>query len=101
MAITRSELIRILAEADPVGLIAGGAPREEYAAEAEAILALHGIPTLTEITGIFAVSFSEPGRAPGTRRAGSPTRSCAEQTDEVRCRARAGEHPSVTLIKPH
>ena len=61
MAITRSELIRILAEADPVGLIAGGAPREEYAAEAEAILALHGIPTLTEITGIFAVSFSEPG----------------------------------------
>jgi len=61
MAITRSELIRILAEADPVGLIAGGAPRNEYAAEAEAILELHGVPTLTEITGIFAVSFSEPG----------------------------------------
>lgn len=61
MAITRSELIRILAEADPVGLIAGGAPRDEYAAEADAILSLHGVPTLTEITGIFAVNLSEPG----------------------------------------
>ncbi len=61
MAIARSELIRILAEADPVGLIEGGAPRDEYAAEADAVLALQGIPTLTEITGIFAVNFSEPG----------------------------------------
>lgn len=61
MAITRDELIRILAEADPVGLIASGAPRDEYAAEADAILALRGVPTLTEITGVFAVSFSEPG----------------------------------------
>lgn len=61
MTITRAELIRILAEADPVGLIAGGAPEDEYAAEAEAILALRGVPTLTEITGIFAVSFSNPG----------------------------------------
>lgn len=61
MAITRDELISILAEADPVGLIAGGAPREEYAAEADAILALRGVPQLTEITGVFAVSFSDPG----------------------------------------
>ncbi len=61
MAITRDELIRILAEADPVGLIAGGAPSDEYAAEADAILALRGVPQLTEITGVFAVSFSEPG----------------------------------------
>lgn len=61
MAITRDELIRILAEADPVGLIAGGAPRDEYAAEADAILSLHGIPKLTEITGVFAVTFSNPG----------------------------------------
>ncbi len=61
MAITRDELISILAEADPVGLIAGGAPRDEYAAEAEAILELRGVPTLTEITGVFTVSFSNPG----------------------------------------
>ncbi len=61
MAITRDELIMVLAEADPVGLIAGGAPRDEYAAEAEAILALRGVPKVTEITGVFAVSFSEPG----------------------------------------
>lgn len=61
MAITREELIRILAEADPVGLIAEGAPPDEYAAEADAILALRGVPKLTEITGVFAVSFSEPG----------------------------------------
>ncbi|MCC2592727.1 hypothetical protein LKO27_04755 [Tessaracoccus sp. OS52] len=61
MAITREELTAILAEADPVGLVAGGAPRDEYAAEADAILALKGVPTLTEITGVFAVSFSEPG----------------------------------------
>ncbi len=61
MAITRDELIRILAEADPVGLIAGGAPQDEYSAEADAILALHGVPKLTEITGVFAVSFSDPG----------------------------------------
>lgn len=61
MAITRDELIRILAEADPVGLIANGAPQDEYAGEADAILALRGVPQLTEITGVFAVSFSEPG----------------------------------------
>lgn len=61
MAITRDELIEILAEADPVGLVAGGAPRNEYAAEADAILGLRGIPKLTEITGVFAVSFSNPG----------------------------------------
>jgi hypothetical protein len=61
MAITRDELIRILAEADPVGLIAGGAPADEYAGEADAILALHGVPKLTEITGVFTVSFSNPG----------------------------------------
>lgn len=64
MAITRDELIRILAEADPVGLIADGAPADEYAAEADAILSLQGVPTLTEITGVFAVSFSEPGACP-------------------------------------
>lgn len=61
MAITRDDMISILAEADPVGLIAGGAPHDEYAAEADAILALRGVPQLTEITGVFAVSFSEPG----------------------------------------
>ena len=61
MAITRDEVIRILAEADPAGLIAAGAPRDEYAAEADALLALRGVPKLTEITGIFAVSFSDPG----------------------------------------
>lgn len=61
MGITRDELIRILAEADPVGLIAAGGPDDEYAAEADAILALRGVPQLTEITGIFGVSFSEPG----------------------------------------
>ena len=61
MAITRDELIKILAEADPVGLIARGAPRDEYAAEADAILALHGVPKVSEITGVFAVTFSEPG----------------------------------------
>ena len=61
MAITRDDMISILAEADPVGLIANGAPHDEYAAEADAILALRGVPQLTEITGVFAVSFSEPG----------------------------------------
>ena len=61
MAITRDDMISILAEADPAGLIASGAPHDEYAAEADAILALRGIPQLTEITGVFAVSFSEPG----------------------------------------
>jgi len=61
MTITRDELIRILAEADPVGLVAGGAPRDEYAAEADAILSLRGVPKLSEITGVFAVSFSDPG----------------------------------------
>ncbi|MCA0305781.1 MAG: hypothetical protein LCH87_00175 [Actinobacteria bacterium] len=61
MAITREELIRILAEADPVGLVAEGAPVDEYAAEADAILGLRGVPQLTEITGVFAVSFGDPG----------------------------------------
>lgn len=61
MAVTRDVLIRILAEADPVGLIADGAARDAYAAEADAILELQGVPTLTEITGVFTVSFSEPG----------------------------------------
>ncbi len=61
MSLTRADMIAILAEADPVGLIAGGAPRDEYASEADAILALRGVPTLTEITGVFAVSFSDPG----------------------------------------
>lgn len=54
-------MIEILADADPVGLIAGGAPRDEYAAEADAVLGLKGIPQLTEITSIFGVSFGEPG----------------------------------------
>lgn len=61
MAITQDEMIEILAEADPVGLIAAGAPRDEYAPEADQILALHGVPQVTEITGVFAVSFSNPG----------------------------------------
>lgn len=61
MALTREVVIEILAEADPVGLIAAGAPRDEYGSEADEILALHGVPRLTEITGIFSVSFSNPG----------------------------------------
>lgn len=61
MQVTREEMIEILAQADPVGLIEAGAPRDEYAAEADAILALHGIPQLTEITTLFGVSFGEPG----------------------------------------
>lgn len=61
MAIARDELIRILAEADPAGLVARGAARDEYADEVDAILSLQGVPQLTEITNVFAVSFSEPG----------------------------------------
>ncbi|TRY17261.1 hypothetical protein FOJ82_11925 [Tessaracoccus rhinocerotis] len=61
MAISRDEMIKILAQADPVGLIAAGAPRDEYANEADEILALRGTPQVTEITGVFSVSFSEPG----------------------------------------
>lgn len=61
MAISRNELIRILAEADPVGLVAGGAPRDTYAREADEILALKPPLQLTEVTGVFSVSFSEPG----------------------------------------
>lgn len=64
MPITRDALISILAEADPVGLIANGAPADEYAREADAILELQGVVTLTEVTGVFAVSFSEPGACP-------------------------------------
>lgn len=54
-------MMAILADVDPVGLIAAGAPADEYAAEADALLALRGRPQLTEITGVFAVSFGEPG----------------------------------------
>lgn len=54
-------MIEILAEADPVGLIEAGAPRDEYAAEADEILNLRGVPQLTEVTSIFGVSFGEPG----------------------------------------
>ena len=61
MAFTRDQMIAILAEADPVGLIANGEPGDAYDAEADAILSLHGVPQLTEVTGVFAVSFSEPG----------------------------------------
>lgn len=61
MAITREQLIEILAEADPAGLIDRGAPRDAYAAEADEILSLRGVPQLSEITGVFAVSFEEPG----------------------------------------
>jgi hypothetical protein len=64
MAITRDELIKILAQADPVGLIANGSPEDEYAREADAILELQGVITLTEITGVFTVSFSQPGACP-------------------------------------
>ena len=42
-------------------LVAEGAPVDEYAAEADAILGLRGVPQLTEITGVFAVSFGDPG----------------------------------------
>ena len=61
MAVTRDVMIGILAEADPVGLIARGGPNDAYAEEADAILALKGVPRLTEITAVFTVSFSEPG----------------------------------------
>lgn len=61
MPISREELIKILAEADPMELIASGAPEDEYASEADEILGLKGVITLTEITSIFTVSFSEPG----------------------------------------
>lgn len=61
MALTRDQMIEILAQADPVGLLAAGAPRDEYAAEADEILTLRGVPQLSEITGVFAVSFSDPG----------------------------------------
>lgn len=61
MPVSRGELIKILAAADPVGLIAMGAPEDEYAGEADDILGLSGVPTLTEITGIFGVSFGDPG----------------------------------------
>ncbi|SHJ88049.1 hypothetical protein SAMN02745244_03488 [Tessaracoccus bendigoensis DSM 12906] len=86
MTVTLAEMIEILAEADPVGLIAGGAPRDEYAAEAESILSLRGVPRLSEITGIFAVSFSEPG-------------ACNRETarwivDEMA--QRSGESPATT-----
>ena len=60
MALTREQMIEILAEADPVGLIADGAPRDEYAREADDNLSLQGVPQLTEVTSIFSVNF-EPG----------------------------------------
>jgi hypothetical protein len=82
MAITRDELIGILAEADPVGLIADGAPQDAYAAESDAILALKGVPRLTEVTSVFTVSFSEPGAC---------TRDTARWiTDEMARRAEQG-----------
>lgn len=84
MVITRDVLINILAATDPVGLIAGGAPQDEYAAEADAILALQGVPKVIEITGVFAVSFSEPRAC--TRDSALDLRQwCAEQADEARC----------------
>lgn len=61
MALTRDDMIQILAAADPVGLVAQGAPADEYAREADQILALRPPLQLTEITSIFSVSFSEPG----------------------------------------
>lgn len=61
MTLSREALIEILAEADPAGLIDGGAPRDEYSREADEILALRGVPKLAEITSIFAVSFADPG----------------------------------------
>lgn len=81
MAITRDDMIEILAQADPVGLIAEGEPRDAYAAEADQILDLRGVPRLTEITGVFAVSFSDPG-------------ACTRETarwiaDEIAARAEA------------
>lgn len=83
MAITREQLIEILAEADPMGLVASGAPRDEYKAEADEILSLRGVPQLTEITSIFSVSFGEPG-------------ACTRETarwivDEMNLRAISGE----------
>ena len=64
MVISRDELIKILAEADPMGLVSAGAPEDEYSAEADAILELRSPITLTEITGVFTVSFSQPGACP-------------------------------------
>lgn len=61
MAISRDELIKILAEADPVGLITQGGPDDDYTREADAILELKGAIQLTEITRIFTLRFSEPG----------------------------------------
>lgn len=61
MAVTRDAMIEILAQADPLGLVAAGAPRDEYAPEADAILALEGRVTLTEITTVFGVHFGDPG----------------------------------------
>lgn len=47
-----------------MGLVATGAPADEYLPEAREIMSLHGVPKLTEITSIFAVSFGEPGACP-------------------------------------
>jgi hypothetical protein len=88
----------ILAEADPVGLIADGATRDAHAAEVDAVPELKGPPALTDVTeemastvgggsrphptvsgGHFAKSgrtrvpssrtaFSEPGSSPRSRR---------------------------------
>ena len=60
MAISRTELIKILAEADPAGLIASGLSKNEYGREAEEILSIAN-PTVTDITTVFSTSFSEPG----------------------------------------
>lgn len=60
MAISRTELLRILAEADPAGLVADGGGRNAYAAEADEIITIAN-PTVTDITTVFSASFSEPG----------------------------------------
>lgn len=60
MAISRDELIKILAGADPMGLIAQGGLADEHARETDAILDLQGVIQLTETTSIFTVSFGEP-----------------------------------------
>ncbi len=51
-----------------MGLIAGGAPQDGYAAEADEILALEGVPKVTEITGVFRRQLQRTrGMHPGHR----------------------------------
>ena len=54
MNIARDDLIMILAEADPVGLIANGAPRDEYAAEADAIYTRRCVPEKARLDLMYA-----------------------------------------------